>query len=365
MALALLPPQLTWRRPVDGAAAGGLDAAVTELMAAESLPWARPGEDLTDPVLYAWSVLYAAQAEATAWRGGAVKRERATALLEEMLRCLDAGGGWPLELVEALYVFGSYARGALAPHDVDVAVDFRRDERMNQHLVSCLFSGRNPYSELRQALVGRRRGIQFQFETSERQQLEAEGVQMLRVWHRGDTLQQALEVLHGIKEDPDAGRAARDDMIEEFEGLDRAIPRPVRQELITWRDAGRLTITRLALPDSPAEPAAREMAWAIEGRWVAHSPLRRAALAALEYLQHRGVDLSEVDLAGDRLPTPARMAGTLLEPRWWVNWKWRCYQSIPYALADGDGWLEVLAPTRTRPLHALMFTPGTMPRAER
>ncbi|MGP4004214.1 hypothetical protein [Streptomyces sp. 8N706] len=133
---------------------------------------------------------------------------------------------------------------------------------MNQRLVSCLFSGRNPYSELRQALVGRRRGIQFQFETSERQQLEAEGVPMLRVWQRGETLQQALDVLHGIKEDPDAGRAARD-MIEEFEGLEHAIPRPVRQELITWRDAGR--------SPSPVSPFPTPLPSPLPVRWPGRS----------------------------------------------------------------------------------------------
>ncbi|WP_406429150.1 nucleotidyltransferase domain-containing protein [Streptomyces sp. NBC_00147] len=29
-------------------------------------------------------------------------------------------GGWPLNLVEEIYVFGSYARGALEPGDVDL-----------------------------------------------------------------------------------------------------------------------------------------------------------------------------------------------------------------------------------------------------
>jgi hypothetical protein len=292
-----------------------------------------------------------------------MKRERATTLVEDMLRRLEAGTTWPLTLVYAVYLFGSYARGALQPHDVDIAVDFHRDERMKQVEVAAIFSGGNPHSELRRQLAGRSRGIQFQWETAQREQLQREGVPMLRLWRRGDTLQQALQVLHGITPDPEASRAPRDDMIEEFEGLDRAIPRPVRHDLITWRDAGQITLTRILLPDQPTEPADASVASDIRTRWVEHSPLRRAALAALHHLhREQGVDLSEVELSGFRLPTASRMADRLEQPRWWVNWKWQHYQSIPYCLADGDGWLEVLAPTRTRPLHALLLTPGPTPR---
>ena len=90
-----------------------------------------------------------------------------------------------------------------------------------------------------------------------------------------------------------------------------------------------------------------------------HSPLRRAALAALQHLQDQDVDLSDVELSGYRFPTPSRRAGHLEEARWWVSWKWHQYRSIPYCLADGDGWLEVVAPTRS--LHALLFAPGPAP----
>jgi predicted nucleotidyltransferase len=41
-----------------------------------------------------------------------VKRERATTLLNEMLDRLEEGG-WPLDLVDEILIFGSYARGAL------------------------------------------------------------------------------------------------------------------------------------------------------------------------------------------------------------------------------------------------------------
>lgn len=290
-----------------------------------------------------------------------MKRERATALVEDVLRRLDAGGDWPLNLVDAVHLFGSYARGALDPHDVDLAVDFTPDERMHTFLVNAIFSGRNPHSPLRQSLAGRSRGLQFQFGAAERRRLEDDGVPMLRLWQRGDTLTQALDILHGITPDATAGRAPRDDMAEEFEGLDRVIPRPVRADLLAWRDAGHITLTRLTLPDTPLHLDTPEMRWAVNRRWADHSPLRRTALAALEYLRTRGADLGEVELSGHRLPTPARMAGADNDTRWWITWKWQHYRAIPHCLADGHGWLEVPAPTRTRPLHALLLTPGPTP----
>ncbi|MGY5101202.1 nucleotidyltransferase domain-containing protein [Streptomyces sp. 900105245] len=96
---------------------------------------------------------------------------------------------WPLTLVDELYLFGSYARGALEPHDVDITVDFHRDERMPQREVASHFSGPPPHSELRRQLAGRSRGIRFRFDTALRRQLESVVVPMLRLWRRGDSLQ--------------------------------------------------------------------------------------------------------------------------------------------------------------------------------
>ncbi|MFJ8032155.1 nucleotidyltransferase domain-containing protein [Streptomyces sp. NPDC096032] len=80
-----------------------------------------------------------------------------------------------MTLVDELYLFGSYARGALEPHDVDIAVDFHRDERMPQREVASNFSGPTPpHSE---------------FDTALRRQLENVGVPVLRLWRRGDSLQ--------------------------------------------------------------------------------------------------------------------------------------------------------------------------------
>ncbi|MEH6375869.1 nucleotidyltransferase domain-containing protein [Streptomyces sp. KLMMK] len=290
-----------------------------------------------------------------------MRRARAVELVEGMFHRLDGDQDWPLNLVQRAWLFGSFARGAAAPHDVDVAVQFERDERMTEFVVQCLLSGRgNPYAPLRRALAGTSRGMQFQFDNSSRKQLEAEGTVMLPLWQRGNTLAQALAVLHGIAEDPDAGRAVRHDMIDAFDGLDRYMPRPVRAALLGWQKQEVITISRIVLPDAPQETDllnTPDMRWTFR-RWGEDSPLRRAALAGLAHMQGLGVELDDVNLAGQRLPTPRRRAGYRSEPRWWISWKWQGLRSIPYCVADADGWLEVVQPTRTRPLNALVFRPG-------
>lgn len=291
-----------------------------------------------------------------------MKRARAVELIEQMLHRLDGSKEWPLDLVQQVWLFGSFARGALEPHDVDVAVRFDRDEQMKELIIQTLLSGRgNPYTPLRRALAGTSRGLQFQYEDSVRAQLEAEGTVMLPLWQRGDTLAQALDVLHGIAEDPDAGRAARHDMIDAFTGIDRHIPRPVRADLIKWQQQGVITLSQVALPDASGPLPLDEptMQWTFR-RWNPDSPLRRAALAGLSYLQSQGAELDDIDLSGSRLCTPRRMAGHRSEPLWWINWKWQGYHGIPYCLRGGKAWLEVVGPTRTRPLTALLIQSGPM-----
>ncbi|MFJ8085289.1 hypothetical protein ACIQ6Y_32340 [Streptomyces sp. NPDC096205] len=116
----------------------------------------------------------------------------------------------------------------------------------------------------------------------------------------------------------------------------------------------------MVLPDAPHDSGLLtdpDMQWAFH-RWQEDSPLRRAALAGMAYLQGRGADLDDVDLAGSRLPTPRRLAGHRSEPRWWINWKWRGHAGIPYCVTRGDCWVEGVHPTRTRPLDALIVEPG-------
>ncbi|NUL05695.1 hypothetical protein HRW07_21165, partial [Streptomyces lunaelactis] len=114
----------------------------------------------------------------------------------------------------------------------------------------------------------------------------------------------------------------RDDMIDAFAGLDRYIPRPVRADLIGWQQQGLIAISQVPLSDAPEDTdllAEPQMQWAVGERWKDDSPLRRAALAGLVHLHGLGADFDDVDLAGQRLPTPRRMAGHRSEARWWIN----------------------------------------------
>jgi predicted nucleotidyltransferase len=76
-----------------------------------------------------------------------VRRERALQLAERVLQRLDEGQGeWPLSLVKELYVFGSFARGATEPHDVDIDVEHDIDQRWAVHFADCLAYGRDHFS---------------------------------------------------------------------------------------------------------------------------------------------------------------------------------------------------------------------------
>jgi hypothetical protein len=71
-------------------------------------------------------------------------------LVEHVLRQLDqAQAEWPLSLVTEVNVFGSFARGALEPHDVDIDVEFAVDRRWAEHFADCVAYGRNPNSALK------------------------------------------------------------------------------------------------------------------------------------------------------------------------------------------------------------------------
>lgn len=146
-----------------------------------------------------------------------MKRERATGLLADMIKRLE-GGGWPLGLVEEVYIFGSYARGALEPNDVDVVIEHGTDKRWLGESLDASFNGRDSYVGMRQALRGRTRGISFQFRG--RSSLQDEGFDLFLLWRKGEPFSLARERLASLRVDPEAGTAPRDHMLPEFEGLE-------------------------------------------------------------------------------------------------------------------------------------------------
>ncbi len=267
-------------------------------------------------------------------------------LAEWVLHGLDQGQDeWPLSLVRELYVFGSFSRGAIEPHDLDLDVEHEVDRRWSVHFADCLAYGRDHFNLMKRPLTGGKRGCQFTFNFRDRADFS-----MTLLWRKGDSLATALRRLHSIQPDPSAGRATRHAMLPQFEGLDHQIPRPIRHALSEMVTSGAITIERLVLEDSDVRSSlAREH---LAGRWMASSPLYRAARAVVADWEQRGID-----------PTCGHLHGADIHDKdtpYFAGFSWRYFTSIPACLTRYGGveWLEVIHPTKTRPLHALRIMPG-------
>jgi len=276
-----------------------------------------------------------------------VNRQRATHLAEQLLAGLDAGRDeWPLSIVTEVYVFGSYARGATDPRDLDIEVEInRQDDRWLSHFGTSLAYGRDPFSIIRRALVGAARSYQFLFEARDRVDFP-----LTLLWRHGDALSTALDRLYAIEVDDAAGRAPRDAMLPQFDGLDRWIPRPYRERLAMAVDTGAITLERLHLPDAAVtDPAAQQH---IARRWSPTSPLYRAGHAVLAHLEQRGIDPAQVHLHGRDIAGP--------DTPYFAGFSLRYFPSIPACLTEyhGTEWIEVVHPTRSLPLHALRIRPA-------
>lgn len=268
-------------------------------------------------------------------------------LVEHLLRNLHEGQNeWPLSVVTEVYVFGSFARGALSPHDLDIDVEYegKRDKRWTSHFVSSLSQGRDVYAPIRRALTTGKRGYQCLFEFRGQADFE-----MTLLWQRSDSLDTALERLHAIKADPSAGRAPRDAMLPEFEGIDSWIPRPYREALSEAVSSKTIQIERVLLLDEQVTSALA--AEHLADRWKPTSPLYRAATAVVSYWEQQGIDPGQCHLHGvdvrDR-DTP-----------YFAGFGWRYFRSIPACLTEFGGveWLEVVRPTKTQPLHCMRIVP--------
>ncbi|WP_410589514.1 nucleotidyltransferase domain-containing protein [Amycolatopsis sp. lyj-23] len=245
-----------------------------------------------------------------------------------------------MPLVQSIYVFGSYARGALEPADVDIAVDFSRDRRWTSHFVHCMSYGKNPYVVFNKALRGNSRSVSIIFEPQ-----SYEDIPMTLLWQRGESIDTALERLHAIPADPAAGRAPRHGMLPCFDGLDEWIPRPVREEVAGLVEDEVVTVEQLTLVDKAVvDPTISEL---IESRWIETSPLRRAARAAVAHLEERGADLHSLFLHGED-------TGAELTP-FSIGFQLTHLRSMLRIFAEygGQEWIEVVHPTRRSPLHAL------------
>lgn len=149
-----------------------------------------------------------------------MKRDRAIKLVSDMLGRLTSDGDGLLAMVDEVHVFGSFARGALDPHDIDIAVECTPNPKQINREVWYMTRGRSPYTDLRAALTGRSRGLQIRFR--ELDSLHDDGIATTLVWRHGDSQTIGLERLAAIQTDPAAGRAPRDAMHSAFESIDRS-----------------------------------------------------------------------------------------------------------------------------------------------
>nr|WP_296067974.1 hypothetical protein [uncultured Actinoplanes sp.] len=282
-----------------------------------------------------------------------MRRERALALTEGVLERLAAGQDvWPLRLVQEVYVYGSFARGALQPGDVDLDVEFNhQDEQWQTEFVQGLSYGYDARRVFRQALVGRKRGVQFTFDRH-----DSADFPMTLLWRRGEDLQTAMQRLHAIPVDPTAGRAERDAMLPEFLGMERWLPRLYRELLIGAVDAGAIRLERLTLADREVkDPTALAH---LNGRWPSTSPLHRAGNAVFAHLLERGIEPAMVHLHG-------RDVENDVTP-YFAGFGLRYFDAMQRCLTEHGGkeWIEVIHPTRRGDLLALKIIAVSRARLE-
>jgi hypothetical protein len=282
-------------------------------------------------------------------------REKATTALSTLLETICAGGAHA-DCVTAVYVFGSYARGALTVGDVDVDIEYdaRLDSTVERELMDNLLAGRDWNTPFRKALRPAR-ALQILFS---RLEMIAEPV---LVYERGDTLDQALARVEAIAADPEAGRAERDPVHSAIEPVAEDLARPTRILLTELLTAGLLTVELIDLADADEDEFAdQRFLTRVRWRWrSASSPLARAARAAGGHLHAAGVDLDSVAL----------MPHSVLDQEG-SGWAVDCREThlrrpVVYLGYHGirDA-LFVLHPERKRPLRALRLVaddPAALP----
>lgn len=284
-----------------------------------------------------------------------IPREKATAALSALLETICAGGAHA-DCVTGVYVFGSYARGALTVGDVDVDIEYdaKLQAAVERELINNLVVGRDWNTPFRKALKPSRL-LQVLFSRIE---MIAEPV---LVYERGDTLDQALARVASITPDPEAGRAERDPVHPTIEAVAEDLARPTRILLTELITAGLLEAELIDVADAEEHELANErFVMETRMRWrSAASPLARAARAGGAHLQAAGVDLDSVEL----------MPGVVADDAT-TSWVIECREThlrrlIAYLGYNGvrDA-LFVIRPERKRSLRALRITapdPAALP----
>ncbi len=188
--------------------------------------------------------------------------------------------------VRQVWIFGSYARGALEVGDVDLAVEFdQTKDEAGRWFATRLAGGFDHLGALTRELRGNQRAVEIYFNDID--DLRKEGFEPLLLWRRGDSLDQARARLAAFAPDASAQRAARDTVHPLLADVEKLIPRPARQEFSLYMWAGWLEAKLVELPPQQAASALTRRRFAEQ--WSESNPRFRAAHAVASYLEREGI----------------------------------------------------------------------------
>ena len=206
-----------------------------------------------------------------------MKRREATERIETIVARAIAGAEYA-GLCDVVWVFGSYAAGALNVNDVDLVIEHRYSERLHDDAKHALHNGGNPCRGLDRELRGSWRNMKISYGKSAKESLERQRrVTCILIWRRGEPLTTAQERLAAIKVNPEAGTAPREHVIPELVGFEKKLPIAARRRVEELVASGHVIARRFQLPVE--EPRDERTGWIIASRWAATNSRRRAALA--------------------------------------------------------------------------------------
>ena len=205
-----------------------------------------------------------------------MKRSEATKRISGLLERVVSREGRYVSRVREVWVFGSYARGALEVGDIDLAVEFEQTkDEAGRWFATLMAGGFDHLSALRRELRGNQRALEIHF--NELEDLRKEGFEPQLLWRRGDSLEEARARVAALVPDPSARRAARDTVHPLLADVENLILRPARQEFSLFRWAGWLDAKLVELPSEQAANAVTRRRFA--DQWSDSNPRFRAAHA--------------------------------------------------------------------------------------
>jgi len=154
-----------------------------------------------------------------------VKRSEVTKRVEGLLARVVGGNGSYLPRVREVWIFGSYARGALDVGDVDLAVEFdQTKDEAGMWFATLMAGGFDHLGALRRELRGNQRALEIHF--NELEDLRKEGFEPQLLWRRGDSLEQGHARLAALAPEASAQRGPRDTVYPLLAEVEKLIPRP-------------------------------------------------------------------------------------------------------------------------------------------